>query len=394
LDENGQGSYASVIKGLQWVLMNKGRHNIRVVNLSLVATAMSPYWADPLNQAVTQLWANGIVVVVAVGNSGPGAMSVGVPGNNPYVITVGAFADNFTPNDWSDDYLAPFSASGPTLDGFVKPDLIAPGAHIVSTMNGDTTLAKTYPENVLPKKYFSLAGTSQATAVASGVAALILSQNPDLTPDEVKFRMMGSAFPWVDLANDVAVYSIWQQGMGRLNAPDAVFGEIFGTANTGMDIRADLAGDIHYEGFSYFDEETGTFQLHGHYGDWASGFGTWAGDYGPWTGGFGTWAGGFGTWAGGFGTWAGGFGTWAGGFGTWAGGFGTWAGGFGTWAGGFGTWAGGFGTWAGGFGSWAGNEPWAGTLYADPAYVANFMAGVSPDVRTSSAFTGFVIDEP
>jgi len=247
---------------------------------------------------------------------------------------------------------------------------------------------------VLPKKYFTMAGTSQATGVATGVVALMLSQNPNLTPDEVKFRMMGSAFPWVDVDNDQALYSIWQQGMGRLNAPDAVFGEMTGVANAGMDIWADLNGDIHYAGFSYYDEETGTFRMHGDYGNWASGFGTWAGDYGPWTGGFGTWAGGFGTWAGGFGTWAGGFGTWAGGFGTWAGGFGTWAGGFGTWAGGFGTWAGGFGTWAGGFGTWAGGEPWAGSIYAEPTYVANFMAGVSPDINASSASVGYVIDEP
>ena len=338
LDEYGQGNYATVIEGLQWVLDNKDAYNIRVVNLSIVATAMSPYWTDPLNEAVTQLWANGVVVVVAAGNGGPGAMSVGVPGNNPYVITVGAFTDNYTPNDWSDDYLAPFSASGPTLDGFVKPDLIAPGAHMVSSMKDDTTLAQTYPENVLPKKYFTMAGTSQATGVATGVVALMLSQNPNLTPDEVKFRMMGSAFPWVDVDNDQALYSIWQQGMGRLNAPDAVLAEMDGVANVGMDIWADLNGDIHYAGFSYYDEETGTFRMHGDYGNWAGGFGTWAGDYGPWTGGFGTWAGGFGTWAGG--------------------------------------------------------EPWAGSIYADPTYVANFMAGVSPDVNTSSASVGYVIDEP
>lgn len=394
LGDAGQGNYVDVIEGLQWVLENKDTYNIRIANLSLVATPMSPYWADPLNEAVTQLWANGIVVVVAAGNGGSGPMSVGVPGNNPYVITVGAFTDNYTPDDWSDDYITPFSAAGPTLDGFVKPDLVAPGAHIISTMKENTYLAETYPENVLPKKYFSMAGTSQATAVASGVAALMLSSNPALTPDEVKFRMMGSAFPWVDVTNDQALYSIWQQGMGRLNAVDAVFGEMDGVANAGMDIWADLNGDTHYEGFAYYDEATETFRLGGDYGNWAGGFGTWAGDYGPYTGGFGTWAGGFGTWAGGFGTWAGGFGTWAGGFGTWAGGFGTWAGGFGTWAGGFGTWAGGFGTWAGGFGTWAGSEPWAGTLYSDPTYVTNFMAGVTPDVNTSSASAGYVIDEP
>ena len=76
------------------------------------------------------------------------------------------------------------------------------------------------------------------------------------------------------------------------------------------------------------------------------------------------------------------------------GGVGNGAGGFGTWAGGFGTWAGGFGTRAGGFGTWAGSEPWAGTLFADPTYVANFMDGVAPDVETASASAGYVIDEP
>ena len=83
LDDNGQGTYASVIEGLEWVLENKDTYNIRIVNLSLVATPMSPYWADPLNQAVTPLLANGIVVVVAAGNGRSGPMSVGLPVNNP-----------------------------------------------------------------------------------------------------------------------------------------------------------------------------------------------------------------------------------------------------------------------------------------------------------------------
>ena len=182
-------------------------------------------------------------------------MTVGVPGNNPYVITVGAFTDNFTPNDWSDDYVAPFSAAGPTLDGFVKPDVLAPGAHMVSTMLPSSIIAKKHQANRISNQYFSMAGTSQSAAVVSGVSALILSNNPNLTPDEVKYRVMYTAFPWTDPANGEALYSVWQQGAGRVNAFDAVYAPIDGSANAGMDILADIDGTSHFEGYSYWDEE-------------------------------------------------------------------------------------------------------------------------------------------
>ena len=159
---------------------------------------VAPYWADPLSQAVTTAWANNIVVVVAAGNGGSGAMSVGVPAYNPYVITVGAFTDNYTPNNWNDDYLTPFSAAGPTTDGFVKPDVVAPGAHMVSVMSPDSYLARHHQANQISNHYFSMAGTSQATAVVSGLAALVTARHPELTPDQVKFRLMATAAPWID----------------------------------------------------------------------------------------------------------------------------------------------------------------------------------------------------
>ena len=366
LDEEGNGDYETVIQGIQWVLDHKDEYNIQIVNLSLVAYVQSPYWADPLNQAVMKVWAEGITVVVAGGNMGPDAMSIGVPGNNPYVITVGAFTDNYTPDDWSDDYITSFSAAGPTLDGFAKPDVVAPGAHIVSKMSPGSYLAKRYPENKLPNQYFQIAGTSQATAVVSGIAALTLSENPSLTPNQIKQQVMGTAFPWIDTNTTDALYSVWQQGAGRVNAPDAVFTTISGEANVGLDIEKDLAGTQHYEGFSYFDDTTGLFQMRGDFTNWNGNYFTWDGGYGTWAGGYGTWAGGYGTWAGGYGTWAGGYGIWAGGYGTWAGGYGTWAGGYGTWAGGYGTWAGGYGTWAGGYGIWAGG-------YGDTGFADTFV---------------------
>ncbi len=373
LNENGFGTYEQVIQGIQWVVQQRQKLNIRVMNLSLVGQVQSPYWADPLNQAVMRAWQEGIVVVVASGNGGPAPMTIGVPGNNPYVITVGAFTDNYTPNDWSDDYITPFSASGPTLDGFVKPDVVAPGAHMVSTMMPFSVIAKNHDANKISPHYFSMAGTSQAAAVVSGVASLILSKNRELTPNQVKYRLMYSSLPWVDIDTTEALYSMWQQGAGRLNAPDAVFGEINGEANLGLDIQADLSGKTHFQGYSYYDDALGEFRLLGEFHDWTGGYGAWAGDYDAWTGGYGAWAGGYGAWAGGYGAWAGGYGAWAGGYGAWAGGYGAWAGGYGAWAGGYGAWAGGYGAWAGGYGAWAGGYgAWAGT-YGDADFAERFV---------------------
>ncbi len=378
LDETGAGDYEKVINGIQWVIQNKDRYNIQVMNLSLHSLVQSPYWADPLNQAVMQAWASGITVVVAAGNDGSNPMTISVPGNTPYVITVGAFTDNYTPNDWSDDYIAPFSSAGPTLDGFAKPDLVAPGAHITSTMMPNSYIARNHTANWVDGKYFSMAGTSQSAAVVSGAAAQLIAYHPELTPDQVKYRLMVTSLPWINSEQTDVLYSVWQQGAGRLNVYDAIFStDIDGSANQGLNLQADLNGEEHFQGYSYYDDGTETFRLIG-FEDLTSGYGSWAGGYGSWAGGYGSWAGGYGSWAGGYGSWAGGYGSWAGGYGSWAGGYGSWAGGYGSWAGGYGSWAGGYGSWAGGYGSWAGQ-------LTSPEFSANFANAISPDLRSSSA---------
>jgi hypothetical protein len=145
-DANGAGSYMDVIRAIDWVVANKDTHNIRVLNLSFSAQPQSLYWDDPLNQAVMRAWQAGVVVVAAAGNRGPDPMTVGVPGNVPYVITAGAMSDNYTPNDLTDDFLADFSSAGPTVEGFVKPDLVAPGAHMLGLMPADGQFAMDHPE--------------------------------------------------------------------------------------------------------------------------------------------------------------------------------------------------------------------------------------------------------
>jgi hypothetical protein len=245
-------------------------------------------------------------------------------------------------------------------------------------MSGKTNIAENHEAYRLSQKYFQMAGTSQAAAVVSGIAALTLSQNPDLTPDQVKYRITQTALPWVvpDLNPSEALYSMWQQGAGRVNAPDAVFSASMDNANFGLNVEEDVQGNMHYQGYSFYDEDSEEFRLKEEFNEWTGGYGAWAGDYGPYTGGYGAWAGGYGAWAGGYGAWAGGYGAWAGGYGAWAGGNGAWAGGYGAWAGGYGAWAGGYGAWAGSYGdasfaekfvtwkegngSWSGSVPWSG----------------------------------
>ena len=140
-DKKGEGNYADVIRGLDFVLRNKDRLGIRVVNLSFSAPPRSAYFDDPLNQTVMRVWQAGIVVVASAGNTGPFAMTIGVPGNVPYVITVGALTDRYTPDNRGDDRLTWFSAAGPTHDGFVKPDLVAPGGHVRGIMNTEAVHA-------------------------------------------------------------------------------------------------------------------------------------------------------------------------------------------------------------------------------------------------------------
>ena len=213
LDANGGGLESDVIAAIQQAINLKSTYNIRVINLSLGRPVFESYTLDPLCQAVEAAWQAGIVVVVAAGNYGrdnslgtQGYGTIASPGNDPYVITVGAMNTNGT--TWtSDDTIASYSSKGPTLaDHIVKPDLVAPGNNVISLLAPNSTLALSYPKTLilnatyetlgLPGKsgdYFRLSGTSMATPVVSGAAALLIQQHPSLTPDQVKARLMKTA---------------------------------------------------------------------------------------------------------------------------------------------------------------------------------------------------------
>jgi serine protease AprX len=244
---DGEGSYADVIRGLGWVVASKDRLGIRVVNLSFSGPPRSHYWEDPVNRAVMRAWHAGIVVVASAGNTGPDPMTIGVPGNVPYVITVGAMTDSYTPADPRDDRLATFSAAGPTAERFVKPEVVAPGGHMTALMHSSASIARAHREFHSGGRYFTMSGTSQSAAVVTGIVALMLEQTPALTPDDVKCRLMAGAHPAVNSDGTLA-YSAFQQGAGLVNAHDAVFNTAFGCANPGMDIQKDLDGTEHYAG--------------------------------------------------------------------------------------------------------------------------------------------------
>ena len=244
----GGGSYVDVISGLDWIVANRAKYHIRAVNLSFGATPESYYWNDPLNQAVMAAWQAGIVVVVAAGNDGPNPMTIDVPGNVPYVITAGALTDNDTPYNLTDDRLASFSSAGPTYEGFVKPEVIAPGGHMVASMSSQSYLANIDPGSMAPTaQMFTMSGTSMAAAVTTGVVALMLQSDPALTPDNVKCRLLASARPAVTSSGTLA-YSVFQQGAGLINAVSAVNSSATGCANLGLNIAADLAGTQHFGG--------------------------------------------------------------------------------------------------------------------------------------------------
>ncbi|MCP4205418.1 MAG: S8 family peptidase, partial [bacterium] len=202
-DAQGHGRYLDVIRGIDFVVANKDAYGIRVLNLSFGGTPQSHYWDDPLNQAVMAAWQAGIVVVASAGNQGPDPMTIGVPGNVPYVVTVGAISDAVT-EDADDDFLTTFSGAGPTFEGFVKPEIVAPGGHVLAQIDPWSWLAQMFLSWLFGDDYFHMSGTSQSAAIVPGTVALMLEADPWLTPDEVKCRLMDSARPAVNAQGQLA----------------------------------------------------------------------------------------------------------------------------------------------------------------------------------------------
>lgn len=199
LDSTGAGSTSAINAALQWVIDNRHAYNIRVANLSL-STRGSSDGADSMSAMVNKAVENGIVVVVSAGNQGPTRYTVGAPSAAAKAITVGAMAD-VSRNGFA---LASFSSRGPTADGRIKPDILAPGVSMVGPSHSNAT------------GYRTMSGTSQAAPFAAGVAALMLQANASLAPVQVKELMMETAEDWGPAGVDI------ESGAGRMDAYRAV----------------------------------------------------------------------------------------------------------------------------------------------------------------------------
>jgi serine protease AprX len=224
-DDQGMSNESDVISGLQWIFDNKDLKHIRVVNMSLNSSVEQSYHNSPLCAAVEILWFNGIVVVVSAGNNG--TANLYPPANDPFVITVGATNDMGTVA-LSDDVIAPFSGYGIAENGLIKPELVAPGKNIISLLpdHRNLTISKQHPENRVTSLYFRMSGTSISAPMVSGAAALLLQNDPTLTPDQVKYRLMATA------NNNWPGYDANKAGAGYLDIYAAVHGTTTESANT------------------------------------------------------------------------------------------------------------------------------------------------------------------
>jgi len=184
-DAGGAVDVSQVIAAIDWVVQHKNDNglNIRVLNLSFGTDSTQPYTLDPLAYAAEVAWRNGIVVVAAVGNDGANALGVSDPADDPYVLAVGAVDTQGTVSP-SDDTVATFSSAG---NGTRNPDLVAPGVHIASLRDPGSTIDRQFGATAtVGTRFFRGSGTSQATAVMSGAAALAIQQHPNFTPDMIK----------------------------------------------------------------------------------------------------------------------------------------------------------------------------------------------------------------
>ena len=231
---DGSTDVSNVLAAIQWVVSFKSRYNIRVLNLSLSTDSTQTYRTDPFNYAVERAWDAGIVVVVSASNRGPNPQTVSKPADDPLVITAGALDDRGTPGI-GDDELPDFSSRGPTIaDGLAKPDVVAPGAHLMSLRSPGSTVDQQFPESIYGA-YRRGSGTSFAAAATSGVVALMLARNPGMTPNQVKYALVNSARPVRASSDPMAV------GSGEIDAAAAALAPPAGAANAGV-IRSNGTG--------------------------------------------------------------------------------------------------------------------------------------------------------
>jgi serine protease AprX len=210
---DGATDVSQVIAAIDWVVQNRNADglNIRVLNLSFGTDGTQDYRLDPLAYAVEVAWLHGIVVVVAAGNAGFGTPQLNNPAYDPYVIAVGA-DDTRGTDDPKDDVIPEWQSRGNAIR---HPDIVAPGKSIISLRDPGSFVDDANPgARVGLSRFFRGSGSSQSAAIVSGAVATLLSQRPELTPDQAKALLMQTAEPLPN-ADPVA------QGAGLINLHEA-----------------------------------------------------------------------------------------------------------------------------------------------------------------------------
>jgi serine protease AprX len=210
---DGATDVSQVIAAIDWVVQHRNADglNIRVLNLSFGTDGTQDYRLDPLAYAAEVAWLHGIVVVVAAGNAGFGTPQLNNPAYDPYVIAVGA-DDTRGTDDPKDDVIPEWQSRGNAIR---HPDIVAPGKSIISLRDPGSFVDEANPAaRVGFTRFFRGSGSSQSAAIVSGAVATLLSQRPELTPDQVKALLMQTAVPLPN-ADPVA------QGAGLINLKEA-----------------------------------------------------------------------------------------------------------------------------------------------------------------------------
>lgn len=182
LDEKGNGNTEKVLEGIDWLVLNREKYNIKLLNISVgMLPSAGRKEQQELLDAVDDIWDRGIMVVAAAGNNGPKENSVTIPGISRKILTVGS-SDDARVDAGVKGLKSGYSSKGPTECCIVKPEILAPGTKITSCSRDG-------------RGYLEKSGTSMAAPVVTGVLALAYQKYPYLTPAEMKLRLYERAYP-------------------------------------------------------------------------------------------------------------------------------------------------------------------------------------------------------
>src|SRR3954468_11539138 len=262
---NGDVDVSQVIAAIDWVVQHRNDEslNIRVINLSYGTDSVQSSTVDPLAFAVENAWKNGIAVVVAGGNEGDTTTNLANPASDPHVLAVGAMNSAGTVST-TDDTVPTWSTDG-TDQRHV--DLTAPGVSVLGLRVPGGAADSENPKARVGDRFARASGTSMAAAVVSGEAALLYQAKPDLTPDQVKQILMGSANGLNNVSTllegagttdlrkalktvpkEIVDPTPWGTGTGSLEAARGGFHVVVGDTATG---DTTLAGEVDVFGTSW-----------------------------------------------------------------------------------------------------------------------------------------------